>query len=98
MTDTPNRVLVVTPHPNDSEFWCAGTVARWISEEPRFDTWYAPMGARARSTLPISAADLSAEREREQSRAVTELGVQELVTLGRPDGSLEDTDDLRKNW
>ena len=32
MQETPQRVLVVVPHPNDSEFWCAGTIARWINE------------------------------------------------------------------
>ena len=96
MTDTPNRVLVVTPHPNDSEFWCAGTVARWISEGAMVRYVVCADGGKGTIDASISAADLAAEREREQSRAVTELGVQELVTLGRPDGSLEDTDDLRK--
>ena len=32
MEEAPQRVLVVVPHANDAEFWCAGTVARWASE------------------------------------------------------------------
>ena len=29
---TPKRALVVAAHPDDIEFGCAGTVARWVHE------------------------------------------------------------------
>ena len=29
---TPARALVVAAHPDDIEFGCAGTVARWVRE------------------------------------------------------------------
>ena len=32
MEETPERVLVVTPHPDDAEIWCGGTVAKWVKE------------------------------------------------------------------
>ncbi len=32
MDETPQRVLVVTAHPDDAEGWCAGTVALWVQE------------------------------------------------------------------
>ncbi len=96
MSDTPGRVLVVTPHPNDSEFWCAGTIARWISEGATVRIVVCTDGGKGTTDASASRGDLAAEREREQAEAVKELGVEELVTLGRADGSLEDTDDFRK--
>ncbi|MCI0845357.1 MAG: PIG-L family deacetylase, partial [Chloroflexi bacterium] len=32
MDETPRKVLVVTPHPDDADFWCAGTIAKWIGD------------------------------------------------------------------
>ena len=29
MNETPSRVLVVIPHPDDAEGWCGGTIASW---------------------------------------------------------------------
>ena len=97
MTDTPNRVLVVTPHPNDSEFWCGGTVARWVSEGATVRYVVCTDGAKGTTDPSVSAGELATERGDEQSRAVKELGVQELVALGLSDGGLEDTDDFRKD-
>ena len=97
MTDTPNRVLVVTPHPNASEFWCAGTIARWIGDGATVRYVVCTDGGKGTTDAAISPAELVAERSKEQSRAIEELGVQELVALGRAEGSLEDTDDFRKD-
>ena len=96
MNETPNRVLVVTPHPNDCEFWCAGTVARWVSEGATVRYVVCTDGAKGTTDRSVTVADLAKERQSEQFRAVEDLGVQQLVSLGRPDGSLEDTDDFRK--
>ena len=94
--ETPQRVLVVTPHPDDAEFWCAGTVAKWIGEGATVRYVLCTDGSKGTTDPDISSADLSKMREQEQADAVESLGVQELVLLHHPDGSLEDNDEFRK--
>ena len=97
MVDTPQRVLVVIPHPNDSEFWCAGSIAKWIGEGAAVRYVICTDGNKGTTDPDISTSELAAVREREQADAASQLGVQELVSLGRPDGGLEDTEDFRKD-
>ena len=96
MVDTPQRVLVVIPHPSDSEFWCAGSIAKWISEGATVRYVVCTDGARGTTNPSVSPSELAGIRKKEQAEAARELGVQELVSLGRPDGGLEDTDDFRR--
>ena len=97
MIDTPQRVLVVIPHPNDSEFWCAGSIAKWINEGAAVRYVICTDGNKGTTDPAISASELAAVREREQADAARQIGVQELVSLGRPDGGLEDVGDFRRD-
>ena len=97
MDGNPERVLVVIPHPNDSEMWCAGSIAKWVSEGASVRYVICTDGSKGTVDPEISQSDLAATREREQAEAARELGVQELVSLGRSDGGLEDVDDFRKD-
>lgn len=97
MSDAPERVLLVIPHPNSSEFWCAGSVARWIGEGAQVRYVVCTDGGKGTTDPNISSADLVVRREREQQEAAQDLGVQELVPLGLQDGTLEDTDDFRRD-
>ena len=96
MDDTPQRVLVVVPHPNDAEFWCGGTIARWVSGGAKVRYVVCTDGDKGTTDPSISSADLARSRQEEQADAMRELGVQEVVALGRPDGGLEDVDDFRR--
>jgi hypothetical protein len=46
---TPASALVIAAHPDDIEFSCAGTVARWIAEGARvsYDAESGPKGPAA---------------------------------------------------
>ena len=97
MSDTPERVLLVIPHPNSSDFWCAGTVARWIGQGATVRCVVCTDGGKGTTDPDVSSDDLVARREREQAEAARTLGVQELVALGYQDGALEDSDDFRRD-
>ncbi len=96
MLETPERVLVVVPHPDDAESWCGGTVAKWIDQGA--DVFYVLCtdGGKGSDDPDISSEDLAAVREKEQLDAASVLGVQDVVLLHHPDGELEDTPEFRR--
>ncbi len=96
MEETPNKVLVITPHPDDADFWCSGTVAKWLGDGATVRYVLCTDGGKGTTDPNISSAELSKIREQEQADAVEALGVQELVLLHHPDGSLEDSDEFRR--
>jgi|TARA_B110000263_G_scaffold48988_1_gene40808 LmbE family N-acetylglucosaminyl deacetylase len=95
MDESPKKVLVITPHPDDADFWCSGTIAKWLGDGATVRYVLCTDGGKGTTDPNISSADLSKLREQEQADAVEALGVQELVLLHHPDGSLEDDDELR---
>ena len=96
MDETPQKVLVVTPHPDDADFWCSGTIAKWIADGATVRYVLCTDGSKGTTDPNVSSSDLSKIREQEQADAVEALGVQELVLLHHPDGLLEDNDEFRK--
>ena len=96
MEDTPQRVLVVIPHPDDAEFWCSGTVASWVKEGAEVHYVLCTDGGKGTSDPDASGHELGVIREREQREAAQVLGVKEVVELHHPDGELEDSSDFRR--
>ena len=96
MDEIPQRVLVVTPHPDDAELWCGGTIARWIGQGAEVYFVLCTDGSRGSAQPDIAPQELAAIREQEQWNAVHLLGVRRLVQLRYPDGELEDTAQFRK--
>ena len=96
MEAAPQRVLVVTPHPDDAEVWCGGTVGRWTHLGAAVYYVLCTDGGKGTSSPDITPDGLVAVREREQLHAARILGVKDVVMLHRPDGELEDTSDFRK--
>jgi len=96
MEEVPQRVLVVTPHPDDAEVWCGGTVARWIKEGAEVYYVLCTDGGKGTFDRQVSSQDLALIREADQRESAKILGVKEIVVLGHPDGELEDTDTFRR--
>jgi len=96
MEETPQRVLVVTPHPDDAEIWCGGTIARWIKGGAEVHYVLCTDGGKGIDKPGITSKELSSAREKEQLAAAKILGVKNVMMLHHPDGELEDTGDFRK--
>lgn len=93
---TPERVLVITAHPDDIEFNCAGTVARWVRQGAVVRYVLCTSGQAGIKNPPLSLDEVGAIREREQIAAARKVGVEEVKFLGYQDGILQNTLDLRR--
>ena len=92
ITSPPRRVLAVTPHPDDCEGGCGGTLAKWNKESgTETVVVLCTNGDKSTADREISPAELAAIRKREQQEAADVLGDKEVVFLAYPDGGLEDT-------
>lgn len=88
--------LVCFAHPDDAEFMCAGTVARWAREGVRVIYVVLTDGSKGTDDPAISPAALVAQRVQEQREAARLLGVAEVLFLGYEDGRLQDTEEVRR--
>ena len=93
---TPASALVVMAHPDDIEFGCAGTVARWVAEGATVTYALLTNGAAGSSDPRMTRQRLAELREAEQRAAAKVLGVEEVDFLGYEDGLLEPTLEVRK--
>ena len=92
----PQRVLVIVAHPDDIEFGCAGTIARWVKAGAEVCYVLCTSGDVGIAKPELTRAQVTEIREAEQLAAADVLGVKEVVFLREPDGTLVNTLDLRK--
>ena len=97
MADRIDRVLVVTAHPDDSEFGAGGTVAKFVKEGREVAYCIVTNGNKGSSDRTMTPERLAAIRAEEQRNAARVLGVERVTFLGYPDGEVEDTRDLRRD-
>ncbi len=95
--EMPERALVVTPHPDDAEIGCAGTVGKWAKEGVEVYYVLCTDGGKGSSDPNADPQAIAAVREQEQREAAALLGVKDVVVLGYPDGDLEDSYEFRKD-
>jgi len=93
---TPQRILVVLAHPDDPEFFCGATLARWTRAGHTVIYWLLTCGDKGTSDRTITSEQLCGIRHREQSAAAAVLGVNEVHFLDYPDGYLVPDLTLRK--
>lgn len=82
-------ILVVAAHPDDPEFGCGGTVAKYISEGAVAYYLICTNGARGSRGSNIKSDTLAKTRKKEQLAAAKVIGVKEVIFLDHGDGELE---------
>ncbi len=94
---SPLRVMAVFAHPDDPEFFCGGTFARWSAEGASITFVLATSGDKGSDDPEMTSERLALIREEEERRAAAILGVQEVIFLRYLDGELQPTLELRRD-
>ena len=98
VTEEPfRRGMVIMAHPDDAEWTCSGTVAKWCAEGWEVVYVLCTDGSKGSSDPEMTSEQLVKIREKEQRDAGEVLGLRDVVFLGYPDAYLEPTLELRKD-
>ena len=95
MTERIRTVLVVTAHPDDSEFGAGGTIARLVEGGQAGRYCIVTNGNKGIGDRSMTPERLARIREEEQRNAARVLGVETVEFLGFPDCEVEDTRETR---
>jgi LmbE family N-acetylglucosaminyl deacetylase len=88
-------VMAVAAHPDDIEFFCAGTLARSIDAGATVRLLLLTSGDRGSSDTSAHPGEVAACREQEALDAARELGLADVAFLREPDCGVENTPRLR---
>jgi LmbE family N-acetylglucosaminyl deacetylase len=97
MAEKIERALVVTAHPDDSEFGAGGTVAKLVKDGCEVTYVIVTNGNKGSGDRSMTPERLAAIRADEQRNAARTLGVARVEFLGHPDGEVEDTREVRRD-
>lgn len=92
----PQKAMVIVAHPDDIEFSCAGTVARWVKDGAEVVYVLCTSGDVGIAEPGMTKEKAAKIREAEQLAAAQVVGVKDVIFLREPDGMLENTMALRK--
>jgi LmbE family N-acetylglucosaminyl deacetylase len=93
----PQSILVVLAHPDDPEFFCGATTARWVRVGHYVSYCIITCGDKGSKDLSIESDVLCSIRQEEQRAAAKVLGVDEVKFLNYPDGYLFPDINLRRD-
>jgi LmbE family N-acetylglucosaminyl deacetylase len=93
---TFSRAMILFAHPDDAEFGCGGTVARWAREGCAVHYVCITDGSAGSNDPGTTRETMRVVREREMRAAADVLGVSSVTFLGEVDGFLAVTPDTRR--
>jgi LmbE family N-acetylglucosaminyl deacetylase len=88
--------MVLVAHPDDADFMCGGTVARWVAEGSTVHYVLCTDGSAGSNVPGVTREEMRVTRAKEQRDAAEALGVASVTILGELDGMLEVTLETRK--
>ena len=91
------RGMVVVAHPDDAEWGCSGTVAKWCAEGWEVVYVLCTDGSKGSDDPEMTSEKLVQIRAQEQRDAGKVLGLSQVVFLGYEDSMLEPTLALRRD-
>tara|TARA_B110000263_G_C15291318_1_gene503444 strand:- start:707 stop:1399 length:693 start_codon:yes stop_codon:yes gene_type:complete len=92
----PKSFMVVTPHPDDAELGCGGTISKWISEGAHGVLLVCTNGDKGSTEPDMTSRQLADIRRVEQEKASEILGLKNVISFKYPDGELEDSNEFRE--
>ena len=92
----PQSAMAIVAHPDDIEFSCAGTLARWAKEGTRVVYVLCTSGDVGIDQPGMTRQKAAEIRQAESLEAARIAGASEVVFLGEPDGLLQATLEVRK--
>ena len=92
----PESAMAIMAHPDDIEYSCAGTLARWAKAQARIIYVLLTSGDVGIDEPGMTRARATEIREAESRLAAEIAGVSEIIFMREPDGLLSPTLELRK--
>lgn len=94
----PSSALVIAAHPDDAEFQCGATLAKWAAAGATIHHLICTDGSKGTWDPNANVAELVAIREVEQRVAAAALGARgEVIFLGCVDGELANDPETRES-
>jgi LmbE family N-acetylglucosaminyl deacetylase len=92
----PKKILVVLAHPDDPEFFCGATLARWARAGHEIHYFLLTCGDKGFKDPSATTAQICGIRHAEQNAAAAIIGVKSVRFLDLEDGYLVPSISLRK--
>jgi LmbE family N-acetylglucosaminyl deacetylase len=96
MSDESQRILVALAHPDDPEFFCGATLAKWARQGKEIHYLLLTCGDKGSDSPDVTPEMLCADRQAEQRAAAAVIGAKEVLFLNYHDGELVNSLDVRR--
>ncbi len=94
--EIPQKILVILAHPDDPEFFCGASLARWAKAGHEIHYFILTCGDKGFDDIHANADQICRTRHAEQNAAAIIIGVKSVRFLDLEDGVLVPTIDLRR--